>query len=132
MVSGKVTLVVAGVAAEADCAEVGETMSPTEADAVSPMVAGAVRRSIRAVVAVMVCELVAEVMCATMCEAVAVMVAAMVCRTKTGTLVSMPGTVQCRAGSTHSFSPDRASRVLRFTRTSPPRHQGRYGCPAVR
>ena len=45
----------AGVVAEADRAEVGETMSPTEADAVSPMVSGAVRQSIRAVVAVMVC-----------------------------------------------------------------------------
>jgi hypothetical protein len=52
------------------------------------------------------------------------MVAAMVCGAKTGTLVPMPGMAQCRPGSTCSFSPDRASLVLRFTRTSPPRHQG--------
>jgi hypothetical protein len=77
--------------AEVDRAEVGETISPTEADAASPMVADAVRESIRAVVAVMVCELVAEVMWAIMCEATAVMVTAMVSGTKTQVLVSMHG-----------------------------------------
>jgi hypothetical protein len=91
VVCWQVAQAVAGVAAEADCAEVGETMSPTEADAVSPMVAGAVGRSIHAVVTVMVYELVAEVMCVTMCEAVAVMVTAMVSGTKTQVPVSMQG-----------------------------------------
>jgi ribonuclease BN (tRNA processing enzyme) len=79
------------VVAEADCALVGETMSPTEAGAVSPMVADAVRQSIRLVVAVMVYELAAEVMCATMCEVMAVTVAVMVSGTNTQMLGSMHG-----------------------------------------
>jgi len=91
MVSGKVTPVVAGVVAEADCAEVGETMSPIEADAVSWMVADAVRQSVHEVVAATVCELVAEVMCATMCGVVAVIVAVMVSGTKTQMLVQVQG-----------------------------------------
>jgi hypothetical protein len=91
MVCGQVAQVVIGVVAEADCAEVGEAISPTDSDEVSPMVAGAVRQSIRAVVAVMVYELVAEVMCATMCEVVAVMVAVMVSGTKTQMLGSVQG-----------------------------------------
>jgi hypothetical protein len=91
MVRAKVVQVVAGVVAEVDWTEVGETISPTEADAVSPMVAGAVRQSVRAVVTVMVYELVAEVMWATMCEATAVMVTAMVSGTKTQMLISMHG-----------------------------------------
>ena len=79
----------AGVVAEVDWAEVRETIGPTEAAAVSPMVAATVRQSIRAVVAAMVYEFVAEAMCATICEVVAMTVAAMVSGTKTQVLGSM-------------------------------------------
>jgi hypothetical protein len=44
MVRGQVAQAVTWVVAEADCAQVDETMSPAESDAVMPVVAGAVRR----------------------------------------------------------------------------------------
>ena len=86
-----VTQVVAGVVAEADCAEVGETISPTEAYAVSRVVADVVRQVMRAVVAEVVCGIVAWVISATDCGTMAEAVAVMVTRMKTGRLVLASG-----------------------------------------